>query len=121
MNRREFLKWAGVTVVAAPSLAKAEKYGAKAPAYYTHEDVFRDFDPSQVYGNYVELTDSMKTSPGFPEVMPMIERKRIYRVVEDNMNLSIPPKYRHKVTYLEKECFPNDEGIKATLAWKYKP
>ena len=108
MNRREFLKWAGVTaaVVAVPALAK-EAY----PRIY---DEAPGFDPNQIYGNYVELTDSMKT-------IPMSDRKRIYRVVEDNMNLSIPPKYRHKVTYLEKECFPNDEGVKATLAWKYKP
>ena len=110
MNRREFLKWAGVTaaVVAVPALAKGTDQGTypriEAP----------NFDPSQIYGNYVELTDSMKT-------MPMSDRKRIYRVVEDNMNSFIPPEYRHKVTYLEKECFPNDEGVKATLAWKYKP
>jgi len=110
MNRREFLKWAGVTaaVVAVPALAKGTDQGTypriEAP----------NFDPSQIYGNYVELTDSMKT-------MPMSDRKRIYRVVEDNMNFWIPPEYRHKVTYLERECFPNDEGIKATLAWKYKP
>jgi len=104
MNRREFLKWAGVTaaVVAVPALGTDQRI--EAP----------NFDPNQVCGNYVELTDSMKT-------MPMSDRKRIYRVVEDNMNFWIPPEYRHKVTYLERECFPNDEGIKATLAWKYKP
>ena len=115
MNRREFLKWAGVSaaVVAVPSLAEPI-----VPAYYgiTHEDVFPDFHPDKEYSNYVILTDRM-------DEMDEEFRPKIYEVVERDMFSQIPPEYRDKVIYSEinyPDADPFGE-IQHILEWKYKP
>ena len=120
MNRRSFLKLFGVTAaaVALPAVALEALHPEDVSPERLQLDRWAQFDPKATYGDYVILTDDWNS-------INREHKLKIFKVIEDNMRLHIPPDHWHKVKYIDKgfgvggTVDPYNEL--STVAWKYTP
>ena len=102
MDRRQFLKALGITIVATqvPVAAIAETFK------------YRNFNPNDQYGDYCEVTDF---------ISPSIKREAM-ALLDDGIKETIPPSYRHKIKWLvinPKPTAYDPLAQRGTVGWKY--
>lgn len=99
MNRREFLKAIGVTLLTSQipiGIAEA----------YPH------FDPTKQYGSFLEVTD-------FIDKAVLAE---LQHMLSDQIAFCIPPKYRSGISWIVQQPYSSgDHNYRGSIAWKYSP
>ncbi len=110
MNRRGFLKLVGVAalapalpVLATPKSTVVGQLGTFEGVRWISEKPYAGFDPRQQYGH--GLIAKRKTF-------------EMWQLLRANMERTVPPAYRKKVTWHEK---PVDLGTRIGIAWIYNP